>query len=249
MLEDDQCRSDEDSRVEWDTNEAVEDESVEVLKIETSADFWRVQIESIYRRRNPYKLENVPEFLKKYEGQEAILYTKVCRKYDLDPTKWYADPRSWQGEEEDIKPEDEMPDVSTEEQTPFIFGQQPVTMNLTSTLNSGLLQFGSVTNPGQQFTLTDLTPAVNEGLFQPGDTMSPTLAQDVSDSDEVNSDGKKRSKRKRRSKGKVSLQDTSEDTSEDLEAPHADKKAATCRKRVIKESHKFKKAKPHAKAK
>jgi len=61
-----------------------------------------VQVEAIYRRRNPYKLDNVPALLEKYEGQEATLYVKVCQKYYLDSAKWYADPASWEGEEGDV---------------------------------------------------------------------------------------------------------------------------------------------------
>mmetsp|Transcript_155058 Transcript_155058/g.497090 ORF Transcript_155058/g.497090 Transcript_155058/m.497090 type:complete len:857 (+) Transcript_155058:45-2615(+) len=77
-------------------------EEREVLQVHTSAEFWRVQVEAIYRRRNPYKLDNVPALLEKYEGQEATLYVKVCQKYYLDPAKWYADPASWEGEEGDV---------------------------------------------------------------------------------------------------------------------------------------------------
>jgi len=74
------------------------EEEAEVIKVETREEFWRVQIEAVYRRRNPYKLENVPDLMEKYEGQEAVLYTKICRKYDLDPSKFYADPAAWDDE-------------------------------------------------------------------------------------------------------------------------------------------------------
>jgi len=80
-----------------------DDRPKEVIVVETRADFWRVQIESVYRRRNPIKLGNVPALLQKYEGQEAVLYAKVCKTYDLDPTKFYADPSAWESEEGDIK--------------------------------------------------------------------------------------------------------------------------------------------------
>eukprot|EP00927_Polykrikos_kofoidii_P037863 TRINITY_DN32069_c0_g1_i1.p1 TRINITY_DN32069_c0_g1~~TRINITY_DN32069_c0_g1_i1.p1 ORF type:complete len:951 (-),score=173.80 TRINITY_DN32069_c0_g1_i1:89-2848(-) len=87
--------------------EAVDfEEGREVIHVETSAEFWRVQVEAVYRRRNPYKLDNVPDLLLKYEGQEALLYTKICRKYDLDPSKFYADPSAWEGENGDVKDDD-----------------------------------------------------------------------------------------------------------------------------------------------
>ena len=31
-------------------------------------DFWRLQLEAIYRKRNPYKLHRVPELLETYRG-------------------------------------------------------------------------------------------------------------------------------------------------------------------------------------
>lgn len=71
----------------------------------SSENFWLVQLEAIYRRRNPLKLAKVPEFLERYRGEEAVLYRKVCRAYDLCPTKFYADPAAWVDEDQDIKPE------------------------------------------------------------------------------------------------------------------------------------------------
>lgn len=70
----------------------------EVIVVKTSEHFWRVQLEAVYRRMNPAKLPNVPDLLKKYEGQEAVLYTKVCKTYGLTSTKFYADPQAWDGE-------------------------------------------------------------------------------------------------------------------------------------------------------
>jgi len=66
-------------------------------------DFWRVQVEAIYRRRNAIKLKDVPGLLEKHKGKEVLLYKKVCQRYDLDPTKFYADPKAWEGEDKDIK--------------------------------------------------------------------------------------------------------------------------------------------------
>lgn len=57
--------------------------------------FWRAQLEAIYRRRNPQKLESIPELLEKYRGNEAVLYKKVCAKYDLNPSKFHTDPEAW----------------------------------------------------------------------------------------------------------------------------------------------------------
>ena len=57
--------------------------------------FWRAQLEAIYRRRNPPKLESIPGLLEKYQGNEAVLYRKVCEKYDLNPSKFHTDPEAW----------------------------------------------------------------------------------------------------------------------------------------------------------
>mmetsp|Transcript_97550 Transcript_97550/g.173737 ORF Transcript_97550/g.173737 Transcript_97550/m.173737 type:complete len:589 (-) Transcript_97550:59-1825(-) len=69
--------------------------------ISSSEDFWRVQLECIYRHRNPYKLDKVPALLAKYRGNEAVLYKKVCLTYDLDPNKFYSSPAAWAEEDED----------------------------------------------------------------------------------------------------------------------------------------------------
>lgn len=101
------------------------DDELSVLKVETSADFWLVQLESIYRHRNPYKLDRVPCLLEKYKGREAILYVKVCKTYNLDPSKFYADPQAW----DDLENEDESPDTaSMQPELPrpiFEFGASP----------------------------------------------------------------------------------------------------------------------------
>mmetsp|Transcript_54541 Transcript_54541/g.100951 ORF Transcript_54541/g.100951 Transcript_54541/m.100951 type:complete len:167 (-) Transcript_54541:51-551(-) len=64
--------------------------------IETKGDFWRLQLEAVYNRRNPRKLAALPALLEKYKGDEATLYVKVCKTYDLDPKKLYTDPSSWE---------------------------------------------------------------------------------------------------------------------------------------------------------
>ncbi|CAJ1371771.1 unnamed protein product [Effrenium voratum] len=60
-----------------------------------SGDFWRLQLEAVYARRNPAKLGKIPELLQKYAGQEAVLYAKVCRTYDLNPQKFHTEPDAW----------------------------------------------------------------------------------------------------------------------------------------------------------
>lgn len=60
------------------------------MKIESKEDFWRVQIEAIYRRRNPHKFKEVGGLMEKYKGKEMQLYVKVCKHYDLNPKKLYA---------------------------------------------------------------------------------------------------------------------------------------------------------------
>jgi hypothetical protein len=49
-------------------------------------------------RRNPYKLHNVPTLMARYQGRELLLYRKVCAAYDLNPTRFYADPAAWEKE-------------------------------------------------------------------------------------------------------------------------------------------------------
>lgn len=58
-------------------------------------DFWRVQLEAIYRKRNPYKLHRLPDLLENWKGQEALLYRRVCLAYDLDAHQFYACQTKW----------------------------------------------------------------------------------------------------------------------------------------------------------
>lgn len=67
-------------------------------KVRTREQFWLVQLQAIYLRRNPYKLHNVPALMARYQGRELLLYRKVCAAYDLNPTRFYADPAAWQRE-------------------------------------------------------------------------------------------------------------------------------------------------------
>lgn len=60
-----------------------------------SQGFWKAQLEAIYVRRNPKKLDTIPGLLQKYKGSEAVLYKKVCQKYDLNPNKFHIEPEAW----------------------------------------------------------------------------------------------------------------------------------------------------------
>lgn len=57
--------------------------------------FWKAQLEAIYVRRNPKKVDMIPALLQKYKGSEAVLYKKVCQKYDLNPNKFHIEPEAW----------------------------------------------------------------------------------------------------------------------------------------------------------
>eukprot|EP00746_Dinoflagellata_sp_MGD_P001621 gnl/MRDRNA2_/MRDRNA2_103062_c0_seq1.p1 gnl/MRDRNA2_/MRDRNA2_103062_c0~~gnl/MRDRNA2_/MRDRNA2_103062_c0_seq1.p1 ORF type:complete len:838 (+),score=158.99 gnl/MRDRNA2_/MRDRNA2_103062_c0_seq1:110-2623(+) len=240
LVEEEPLAGDEYAEVDADAVELGADESQagpELLRIETRYDFWRVQIESVYRRRNPYKLQNVPDLLKKYEGQEAVLYTKVCRKYDLDPSKFYADPRSWEGEEEDVKPDAD---------------DQIASANVAAVHDTGadaqpaLFIFGQPDGSSDTHTV----PVANHadgGVFgsHPSNITHEGPTEEISDSEEINTDcSKKKVRGKKRIRGKVS-----QDDSEDSEEAYSEKKTSKGKgKKIIKESNKFKKAKPHSKA-
>jgi len=79
-------------------DEQSDEDKVQVIK--TSKDFWRVQIEAIYRRRNPHKLKDVPRLLEDNKDKELMLYLRICSRYDIDPKKLYAtDPQAWDNED------------------------------------------------------------------------------------------------------------------------------------------------------
>ncbi|CAE8725187.1 unnamed protein product [Polarella glacialis] len=103
----------EDTKASKETSEAFRevpagavDVDAAPVKVETREDFWRVQVEAIYRKRNPYKLEEVPKLLEKYKGKEVVLYKKVCQRYDLDSSKFYTNPEAWASEEKEFKEDD-----------------------------------------------------------------------------------------------------------------------------------------------
>merc|ERR1719181_2705031 len=70
--------------------EGAAGEKVEVKDAET---LWRVNIEAVYRRKNPKRVEKVPEIIEEYKKKGtslAVLYAKVCKTYDLDPKVMWA---------------------------------------------------------------------------------------------------------------------------------------------------------------
>ncbi|CAK9053254.1 unnamed protein product [Durusdinium trenchii] len=111
--------SEEDAKSDG-SNEGAQD-AIEVKDAET---LWKVNIEAVYRRKNPpgsprdpavlpgveaggrKLLEKVPEFIAKYKEKGtplSHLYAKVCRTYDLDPKVMWAT----RGDEAEPENEDE----------------------------------------------------------------------------------------------------------------------------------------------
>jgi len=136
--------------------EGKEASGEEVTKVESSEDFWRVQIEAVYRRRNPHKLSDVPGLLEKHKGKEMHLYKKVCSRYDLNPAKLYADPKSWESEDKDVKDDDDDADpatTSTPAPSPLPSGVPPI----PSLFLSG--SSGNQTSGGSIFGATATTGA------------------------------------------------------------------------------------------
>mmetsp|Transcript_98274 Transcript_98274/g.174156 ORF Transcript_98274/g.174156 Transcript_98274/m.174156 type:complete len:201 (+) Transcript_98274:87-689(+) len=106
-------------------------EAPEVKVVKSSQDFWQVQVEAIYRRRNPLKLGGVEALLQKYKGKEAILYAKVCKTYDLDPTQFYTDDEAWKPYEKDVQDEASASGAAESSQgggvaIPNLFGPPPL---------------------------------------------------------------------------------------------------------------------------
>jgi len=52
--------------------------SVSTSESRSSGDFWRLQLEAIYRKRNPYKLRRVPEMLENWKGDLVASERAVC---------------------------------------------------------------------------------------------------------------------------------------------------------------------------
>ena len=51
----------------------------EKKEITSGPDFWRANIEGVYRKRNPAKLKSMDSLMEKYKGKELQLYVKVCK--------------------------------------------------------------------------------------------------------------------------------------------------------------------------
>ncbi|CAJ1401023.1 unnamed protein product [Effrenium voratum] len=124
-------------------------EDKEVQKVTSKEDFWRVQIEAIYRRRNPHKLADVSDMLEKHKGKEMVLYRKVCQRYDLNPKKLYADPQAWDSEDKDVKDEDSDggDKASTAPTGGGLFDSAPAVPSLFLSGSSGSL-FGAASSGG-----------------------------------------------------------------------------------------------------
>ena len=55
-----------------------------------SDDFWRVQLEAIYRRRNPHKLGGIEDLLTKYKGKDNGIDKsgQTAATFDSTPLGW-----------------------------------------------------------------------------------------------------------------------------------------------------------------
>ncbi|CAK0901572.1 unnamed protein product [Prorocentrum cordatum] len=126
------------ARVPGEACAPCEASAAEVQTITTSADFWRCQIEAVYQRRNPHKLPGVPGLLDRHKGKEAILYAKVCKTYDLDPTKFYADPKAWESYENDVQDGEEAGRAPAE--VPSLFAHGPPLFPPGGTPGAGLAE-------------------------------------------------------------------------------------------------------------
>ncbi|CAK0909824.1 unnamed protein product, partial [Prorocentrum cordatum] len=84
--------------------EAEGDEQDDKVEVKDADTLWRVNIEAVYRRKNPKLVGKVPELIKKYKDQQkslAVLYAKVCRQYELDPTVMWATRKQEEPTEDD----------------------------------------------------------------------------------------------------------------------------------------------------
>jgi len=50
---------------------------------------YAVNIQAVYEKYNPKKLQDLGRILQKYRNRERELYHDVCKKYDVHPTKFY----------------------------------------------------------------------------------------------------------------------------------------------------------------
>jgi len=61
----------------------------EVVRERTVVEEYRDRITAIYKAKRPEKVSEVDNLLKKYQGQEHILYLKVCEKYSVPEQPQY----------------------------------------------------------------------------------------------------------------------------------------------------------------
>lgn len=61
----------------------------EVLRERTVVEEYRDRITAIYKEKQPEKVSEVDNFLKKYQGQEHVLYLKICKKYSVPEQPQY----------------------------------------------------------------------------------------------------------------------------------------------------------------
>lgn len=163
-----------------------------VIHVSTSRDFWMVQVEAIYRKRNPYKLKNVPSLLKRYRGQEAVLYKKVCLTYDLDPSKFYAGLETWQEDEEEDENTSCMEAAQAAQAPPepqAIASQGPFGGRLIphfsrASLGEGLLNAFRRSVPNVEAAVPEQKPRARfefevDGSYRPAHGVFPLSVQDV----------------------------------------------------------------------
>ncbi|CAE7948989.1 npp-10, partial [Symbiodinium sp. KB8] len=152
------------------------------VKVETKEDFWRVQIEAIYRKRrrvkfvpgncepnwNPMKLRlgrenrnDVPKLMEKHKGKEVILFKKVCQRYDLDPSKIYTNEDAWSGEDREFKDDpDEAEGTGSAASSGSLFGEAAAAPSGTGVPNLFGGTAGSIFGSSAS---ADLQPAPNSG--------------------------------------------------------------------------------------
>lgn len=148
---------------------APESEEPEKVVVKTVADFVKVNVEAIYRKRNPMKLNDVPSLIEKYKGKEMQLLVKVCQRYDLDPKKNYTAPEAWADEDKDVKDDDEGGEgaAAPAEQTSS-FGQNIFAPTAGPGASAGVFNiFGSAPAAPDSFTsgAADTKPLFGGSIF------------------------------------------------------------------------------------
>jgi hypothetical protein len=70
-----------------DDDEYAQYENEELPNI--SAKQFAIRVQNVYVQYNPKKLEDLPRLLAKFRSRERQLYIEVCKKYDVNPTKFH----------------------------------------------------------------------------------------------------------------------------------------------------------------